>query len=90
MKGLGGEKVLWREDFLRIPGIAGSGYGVEQVIISYFKVHDLPFMYHILRGVGHLWKLDKWGIKRGLPKEIGAFVIMGWQFLLSRIRARRK
>ena len=81
MKGIGGQKVLLRQDFLQIPGIAGSGYGVEHVIINYFKANGLPLEYYVLRGVGHVWKLDKWGIVRGLPKEIKAFVIMGWQYL---------
>lgn len=81
MKGLGGEKVLLRQDFLLIPGIAGSGYEVEHRIVNYFKAKGLPLEYRVLRGVGHVWKLDKWGVVRGLPKEIKAFVIMGWQYL---------
>jgi glycosyltransferase involved in cell wall biosynthesis len=81
MKGLGGEKVLLRQDFLLIPGIEGSGYEVEHLIINYFKENGLPLEYLVLRGVGHVWKLDKWGIVGGLPKELKAFAILGWQYL---------
>lgn len=81
VKGLGGEKVMLRKDFLAIPGIAGSDYGVEHRIINYFKEKRLPFEYYVLEGVGHVWKLEKWGFLRGFVRELKAFATFGWQYI---------
>jgi len=81
VKGLGGEKVMLQKDFLAIPGIAGSDYGVEHRIINYFKEKKLPFEYYVLKGVGHVWKLQKWGIFKGLTREVRAFTTFGRQYL---------
>lgn len=74
VKKLGGEKVLFKEDFLEIAGIRGSNYGVEQRIVDYFERNNLPFKYCLLEGVGHVHKFQKWGLKEGFFREIAALV----------------
>ena len=74
VKKLGGEKVLFKEDFLKIAGIKGSNYGVEQRIVGYFERNNLPFKYCLLERVGHVHKFQKWGPKEGFFKEITALV----------------
>jgi len=74
VKKLGGEKVLFKEDFLKIAGIRGSNYGVEQRIVDYFERNNLPFKYCLLGGVGHVHKFQKWGLKEGFFREITALV----------------
>lgn len=82
--GLGGEKVLLRSDFLKIaPRILGSGYGVEHIILDYFKKRKLKFRYCLLEGVGHTYKLRKWGLVEGGVREIGAFWTFAKQWLLK-------
>lgn len=78
--GLGGEKVLFKKDFLSIPNLNRSKYGVEQKIIKYYKEQNWPFEYIILRGVGHVHKIKKWGW-RGLFKDINAYITFFKQFL---------
>lgn len=72
--GLGGEKVLRKEDFLQVQDIQNSDYGVEHKVIEYFRANNLSFEYHILKGVGHRHKITKWGFKKGLTKELKAYV----------------
>ena len=84
-KGLGGEKVIFKEDFLDVPGIKGSRYGVEHKIIAYFKERRIPFKYYVLEGVRHVWKLKKWGLSKGAKKEIRALLT----FAKQKIEAKR-
>jgi len=74
VKKLGGEKVLFKKDFLKIAGIRGSNYGVEQRIVDYFERNNLPFKYCLLEGVGHVHKFQKWGLKEGFLREITALI----------------
>lgn len=78
--GLGGEKVLFKDDFLRIPNLADSGYGVEQRIIEYFRQNNLPISYYILHGVTHRHKIQKWGLVEGLRKDAWAYGVLLGQF----------
>lgn len=77
---ISGQKVLLKKDFLQIPNLEGSGYGVERKIASYYRKRNWQFKYIIMRGVGHVHKIKKWGIK-GVIREIGAFATFFWQFL---------
>ncbi len=70
--GLGGEKVLWKKDFLNIPHLAGTQYGIEQNIVRYYQKNHIPFSYHVLSGVGHRHKVAKWGLRKGMIKEVWA------------------
>lgn len=80
VKTLGGEKVIWKKDFLAIPNLLNSGYGVEQKIIAFFKKENWPFDYFVLNGVGHYHKIKKWGFK-GALKEIKAIINFIYQKL---------
>jgi len=80
IKKLGGEKVLWKKDFLAIPGLLNSGYGAEQKIVAFFEKENWPFEYFVLRGVGHYHKIKKWRVK-GMLKEIKALFTFGYQKL---------
>ena len=77
---LGGEKVLWKKDFLKINAVSNAGYGVEQIVVNYFLKNRKTYQYLELKGVGHIWKVKKWGLK-GLLKEIAAFVVFTKQYL---------
>jgi len=74
IKKLGGEKVLFKKDFLAVAGIQGSNYGVEQRLVDYFERNNLPFKYFLMKGVGHIHKFQKWGLKEGLPREVRAII----------------
>jgi glycosyltransferase involved in cell wall biosynthesis len=82
--GLGGEKVLWKNDFLKISSkVVGSDYGVEHIIIDYFKKKNSKVRYYLLDGVTHLHKLRKWGLFDGGVRELKAFLTFGRQWLLK-------
>ena len=74
IKKLGGEKVLFKKDFLAVKGLKNTHYGVEQRIIAYFEKNKLPFRFYVLREVGHVHKLKKWGILKGGIKEVKALL----------------
>lgn len=78
--GLGGQKVLLKDDFLRIPNLFDSGYAVEQRIIEYYRQNNLPISYYILYGVTHRHKIQKWGLVEGLRKDIWAYGVFLGQF----------
>jgi len=78
VKKLGGEKVIWKRDFLAIPGLLNSGYGIEQKIVAFFKKENWPFKCFVLKGVGHYHKIKKWRIK-GALKEIKAMITFAYQ-----------
>jgi len=80
IKTLGGEKVIWKRDFLAIPGLSNSGYGVEQKIITFFKKENWSFECFVLDGVGHCHKVKKWRVK-GALKEIKAMITFAYQKL---------
>ena len=80
IKKLGGEKVLWKKDFLAIPGLLNSGYGIEQKITAFFEKENWPFKCFILNGVGHYHKIKKWRVQ-GALKEIKALVTFAYQKL---------
>jgi glycosyltransferase involved in cell wall biosynthesis len=84
-KGLGGEKVIFKTDFLSTPNIKNSRYGVEQKIVAHFKKNQIPFKYHVLEGVRHVWKFKKWGLSKGAKKEIRALLT----FARQRIEAKK-
>lgn len=81
IKTIGGEKALFKKDFLSIPGLVGSGYAVEKKIVDYYKKQNWPIEFIILKGVGHVHKIKKWGLIDGLIKEIKALATLGRQFL---------
>ncbi|MBL7078100.1 glycosyltransferase family 2 protein [Candidatus Shapirobacteria bacterium] len=81
LKGLGGEKVLFKKDFLKIPNIENSDYGVEHKIINYFQKNKLPFDYLVLKGVTHLHKVEKWGIMEGAIRDLNSYFTFACQFL---------
>jgi len=81
IKGLGGEKVLLKKDFFKIPGLSGSNYGIEHLIINYFKEKKLPFNYYVLKGTYHVLKIKKWGIVKGSLKELESYITFGRQWL---------
>ncbi len=78
--GLGGQKVLLKKDFLSIPELNGSNYGVEHKIISYYEMQKWAFKYIVLQDLTHVHKVKKWGVK-GLFKEADAFKTFAKQFL---------
>jgi len=80
VKKLGGEKVIWKRDFLAIPGLSNSGYGIEQKIVAFFEKENWPFEYFVLNGVGHYHKIKKWRAK-GALKEIKAMITFAYQKL---------
>lgn len=69
---LGGERCLWKKDFLKIKGLEKAGYGTVQTISNYFLENNLPFKSFALAGVGHEWKVDKWGGK-GVLMELDCY-----------------
>lgn len=77
---LGGEKVLLKKDFLEIEGIENSGYRVEQIIVNHFIENKKSYKDVELAGVGHVWKLKKWGFK-GFLKEIKALTLFAKQYI---------
>jgi hypothetical protein len=52
---------------------------VEHKIIEHFKKNKIPFEYHVLDGVRHVWKLKKWGLSKGAKKEIKALLTFAKQ-----------
>lgn len=84
--GLGGEKVLFKSDFLKIDKIKDSGYGIEHKIINYFKERKLPFNYKILKGVGHLHKAEKWGVVKGSLIDLKSYLIFIKQYLKNLLK----
>jgi len=85
IKGLGGEKVLFKKDFLAIPNLTNSNYGIEQKIIEFFIDKNWPFDYYVLSGVGHVHKFSKWRIK-GLVKELQALYTFLTQMIKKTLR----
>ena len=80
LKGLGGERVLFKKDFLKVPGLKGSGYEIEQRTIAFFKKKNWSFRLCVLDGVGHVHKIKKWRLK-GLLIELKALFAIGKQSL---------
>ena len=77
---LGGEKVLWKKDFLEINRIGNSGYRVEQIIVNFFLKNKKNYKNLELADVGHVWKVKKWGLK-GVLKEIVALAVFAKQYI---------
>lgn len=67
-RGLGGQKVLLKKDFLKVPNLKGSNYRLEHEIIFFFKKKNWSFDFCTLKGVTHFHKWEKWGF-RGVAKE---------------------
>ncbi|HUW21209.1 MAG TPA: glycosyltransferase family 2 protein [Candidatus Bathyarchaeia archaeon] len=63
IQSLGGQRVLWKKDFLKVRDLKKSKYGAVQTITNYFLENNQPFKNLTLMGVGHPWKIDKWGLK---------------------------
>ncbi len=81
LKGLGGEKILYTQDFLSYSHQAPSGYGIEHDLLNYYHLHKLPVTYVVLNGVRHRHKIAKWGVTRGLRKELAAYDTFTRQFI---------
>jgi cellulose synthase/poly-beta-1,6-N-acetylglucosamine synthase-like glycosyltransferase len=77
---ISGQKVLLKKDFLQIHNLKSSGYGVERKIANYYRKQNWQFKYIIMKGVGHVHKIKKWGIK-GVIMEIKAFATFFRQLL---------
>ncbi|OGM12142.1 hypothetical protein A2Z22_03570 [Candidatus Woesebacteria bacterium RBG_16_34_12] len=88
IQGLGGEKVLFKKDFFAIPDIQSSKYAVEYKIINFFEKNNWPFKKIILKKVGHVHKIKKWGIN-GIFIEIGTWYIFLSQFVARLIRKKK-
>jgi len=69
VKGMGGQRVIHKRDFLKIKNLEDSRYGVEQELNHYFIKNSLKFEYFILKNVSHYTKLEKWGLL-GLLKDL--------------------
>lgn len=89
LKGLGGEKILYRVDFLQYVHRAPSGYGIEHDLLSYYHERRLPVRYVVLAGVRHRHKIWKWGLVKGLKKEFGAYDTFAKQFFRKYRDTRR-
>ena len=63
--GITGQRAIRRDVFLRIPGLATVGYGIELAITYYVRHHDLVSRRVTLRGVTHPMKEQKLGWVRG-------------------------
>lgn len=90
VKGLGGEKVLFKKDFLKISGLKGADYRVEHFLIDYYQKRGWPFSYYCLKGVSHPHKVAKWGIVKGGIKEIKAWFSFASQYLKKKMRKKQK
>lgn len=73
VKGMGGERVLWKNNFLKIKEIVGSGYGVEQEMNRYYEKNNLKFDYFVLTSVSHFPKIEKWGLFRGSVRQLAYY-----------------
>lgn len=76
---LSGQRMLSRENLLRIPGIENSGYGIEIAITtaarkSRWKIVEVPFT-----GVSQVLKEEKRGVIKGLRSRIHMY----WDILVS-------
>lgn len=70
---LSGQRALWRKDFLAIPDVADSRYGVEVAITRFYgepgrRVVDVPFP-----GVSQVMKEEKMGFARGVTARLGMY-----------------
>ena len=81
MSALGGEKVIAKSDFLALEErIKSSGYGLEQVIHSEFRRKGKRVKLVALKGVGHEWKVTKWGWE-GVWRETKALFTFAKQYI---------
>jgi len=88
VKGLGGEKVLFKKDFLSIPDLDSTNYGIEQKIIDFYSENSWSFDYYVMPGVGHVHKFSKWGLK-GAFKELEALLTFLRQLIKKGLRLRQ-
>ena len=83
-KTLGGEKVLWKEDFFKIDINLNSHYRLEQVILNYYLKNHLSYRLVTLQGVSHPHKVKKWGWFKGLQKDLPTYLQFGLGYLKYR------
>ncbi len=74
---ISGQRAMRTEDFLAIPKVASSGYGVEVVVTKYALNQRLRIRYVHLPSITHVVKESKRGVFRGL----GSRAVMYGQIL---------
>jgi glycosyltransferase involved in cell wall biosynthesis len=63
---ISGQRAMHAADFLAIPGVATSGYGVEVTVTRHAITRGLRIRYVHLPDISHVWKESKRGLLRGL------------------------
>lgn len=66
---ISGQRAMRAADFLAIPGIASSGFGVEVAITRHAAVNNLRIRYVHLPRITHVVKESKRGVVRGLASR---------------------
>lgn len=89
VKGMGGERVLFKKDFLKIKSLKGSHYGVEQELNLHFLKNNLKFRYFVLKDVSHFSKIEKWGYLKGIIKEFN-YLRIAVYYLFARLIIKLK
>lgn len=89
LQGLGGEKIVYRQDFVTYAHHAPNDYGIEHDLLNYYHTHKYPVSYVVLSGVRHRHKVAKWGLRKGFRKEITAYETFTRQFISQLIASRK-
>ncbi len=63
---ISGQRAMRADDFLTIPGVATSGFGVEVTVTRHAIMRGLHIRYVHLPHISHVWKESKRGLLRGL------------------------
>jgi glycosyltransferase involved in cell wall biosynthesis len=63
---ISGQRAMHAAEFLTIPGVATSGYGVEVTVTRHAITRGLRIRYVHLPNISHVWKESKRGLLRGL------------------------
>lgn len=86
---LSGQRAVRREDFLRIPDVEDSRYGVEVAITRYYdeagrRVVDIPLV-----GVTQVMKEEKRGFVRGVRSRLSMYADILHSFAKTLVRKRK-
>jgi len=84
IQSLGGQRILWKKDLLNVTNLKKSRYGAVQTINNYFLENKKTFKNLTLTGVGHPWKIDKWGLK-GVLMEIDCYLAIVVNYIKSKL-----
>ena len=63
---ISGQRAMRADDFLAVPDVASSGFGVEVVVTRHAIYNRMRTRYVHLPRISHVWKESKRGLLRGL------------------------